>query len=48
MLPGWAVIVTAILYLIILFGVANYGDRKGKWLHGRGFGWRALAAAGGI
>ncbi len=32
MLPGWAVIVTALLYLLILFGVANYGDTKGRWL----------------
>ncbi len=33
MLPGWAIILSAIAYLLLLFAVASYGDRKSR-IHG--------------
>ena len=28
MLPGWILFATALIYLLLLFGVASYGDRR--------------------
>ncbi|HSP25344.1 MAG TPA: hybrid sensor histidine kinase/response regulator, partial [Saliniramus sp.] len=32
MVPGWAVVITALIYLCILFAVAHWGDRSGRKL----------------
>ena len=38
MLPGWAIVSSALLYLVLLFAIASYGDRKtaAKRNEGRG------------
>ena len=38
MLPGWAIFSSALLYLVLMFAIASYGDRKGaaKRNEGRG------------
>jgi len=36
MLAGWAALIAAMLYLLILFGLAHYGDTRGAaWLRGK-------------
>ncbi|WP_313060773.1 hypothetical protein, partial [Agrobacterium cavarae] len=30
MLPGWIIFVSAFAYILLLFAVASYGDRKGR------------------
>ncbi|MDI7862300.1 hybrid sensor histidine kinase/response regulator [Rhizobiaceae bacterium n13] len=32
MLPGWAIIASAIVYLLLLFAVASYGDRRSRMI----------------
>ncbi len=34
MIAGWAAVLTALVYLCLLFAVAHYGDTHGKWFKG--------------
>ena len=37
MIPGWAAVLTVLIYLCALFAVAHYGDTAGqRWFNGRG------------
>ena len=36
MLAGWSIVLTALIYLCVLFAVAHYGDTTGRrWVNGR-------------
>ena len=34
MIAGWAAVLTALVYLCLLFAVAHYGDTHSKWFKG--------------
>lgn len=44
MLPGWVIIASAFGYMLLLFAVASYGDRKSRRLGTQEGGWPVVYA----